>query len=455
MQIGFNISNFFKNGHSRTVEAKKNVAGNIVIKAFSMFISFIIVPITINYINPTQYGIWLTLTSMISWVSLLDVGLTQGLRNKFAEAKAKNDDELAKIYVSTTYFYITILFVGVWVLLYLVNNFIDWNTLINIPIVLNKEVKMLASIIITYFCLQFIFQIIKTIIIADQKPAIAALIDLIGQVVSLLIIYIFTLVTNGSLILLGIAIGVFPVLFLIIANIYFFSTDYKPFKPEIKFVKNQYRNELMGLGLKFFILQLAGMIQYGSSLFLIARYFDTSEVTSYNIAFKYFMTLQGIFLIFLAPLWSSSTDAYFKGDFNWIISIVKSYLLILLPFLGLGIIMLIYANKFYDFWLGEGIVDISFKVSLYSFIFFAVGMFASIFVNVINGIGALKIQFYSSLVTSIGFILLALFFIKFLNLPVWSIILASIISNVYGYLLAPIQLYHILVVRKLNSIWFK
>ncbi|WP_296620317.1 oligosaccharide flippase family protein [Marivirga sp.] len=447
--------NFFKDGDSRTVAVKKNVAGNFLIKAFSMLVSFIIVPITINYINPTQYGIWLTLTSMISWVSLLDVGLTQGLRNKFAEAKAKGDDVLAKIYVSTTYFYIAILFIAVWFLFFIVNNFIDWSTLINIPITLNNEVKMLAFIIITYFCLQFIFQIIKTIIIADQKPAMASLIDFIGQVVSLLIIYIFTLVTEGSLILLGLAIGVFPVLFLVIANIYFFSGDYNTYKPELKFVKKEYRNELMGLGLKFFVLQLAGMIQYSSSLFLIARYFDTSEVTSYNIAFKYFMTLQGIFLIFLAPLWSSSTDAYFKGDYKWIISTVKNYLFILLPFLGMGVIMLIFANQFYDFWLGKDVVEISYKVSLYSFIFFASGMFASIFVNVINGIGALKVQFYSSIITSVGFILLALFFILILNLPVWSIILASIISNVYGYLIAPIQLYQILIVRKLNSIWFK
>jgi len=455
MQIVYNITDFFKKGHSRTIAAKRNVAGSFLIKIMSMLVSFIIVPITINYINPTQYGIWLTLTSMIGWVSLLDVGLTQGLRNKFAEAKAKGDDKLAKIFVSTTYFYISVLFISVWIVFIIVNSFLDWSTVINIPSILNNEVKMLASIIITYFCFQFIFQIVKTIIIADQKPAIASFIDLVGQIVSLLIIYILTLVTSGSLILLGLAIGVFPVLVLIGANLYFFSKEYKLYKPELKFVQKEYRNELMGLGLKFFVLQLAGMIQYSSSLFLIARYFDTTEVTSYNIAFKYFMTLQGIFLIFLGPLWSSSTDAYFKGDYKWIIEIVKKYLLILIPFVGAGMVMLLFANQFYDFWLGKNVVDISFEVSLYSYIFFALGMFASIFVNVINGIGALRVQFYSSIVTSIGFILLALFFITVLELPVWSIILASILSNVYGYLLAPIQLYKILVVRNTESVWFK
>ena len=197
------------------------------------------------------------------------------------------------------------------------------------------------------------------------------------------------------------------------------------------------------------------MVQYSSSLFLIARYFTPVDVTAYNIAFKYFLTLQGVYMIFLSPLWSSSTDAYFSGDYEWIIKAVKKYLLILLPFLVAGMIMLVFSNEFYDLWLGEGVVEIDFKISLFSYVFFAMGMFASVFVNVINGIGALRVQFYVSIVTAIGFIVLSLFFVLVLEWGVWSIILASIISNVYGYLFAPIQLYNILLVRNKNSIWFK
>jgi O-antigen/teichoic acid export membrane protein len=207
MNIAYTLSEFFSKGNARTIAAKKNVLGSFLIKVFSMAISFIIVPLTINYINPTQYGIWLTLTSMVGWVSLFDVGLTQGLRNKFAEAKAKNDIKLARIYVSTTYFYISILFIVVWVVLVIINSFVDWSSLINVPIVMDSEIRMLTSIIVTYFCLQFVFQVIKTILISDQKPAIASLINLIGQVASLLIIWLLTLFTEGSLILLGLGIG--------------------------------------------------------------------------------------------------------------------------------------------------------------------------------------------------------------------------------------------------------
>ncbi|WP_439489755.1 lipopolysaccharide biosynthesis protein [Algoriphagus sp.] len=455
MEISYSISRFLNKGSVRTIAAKKNVLLSFFAKLMSMAISFIIVPLTINYINPTQYGVWLTLTSVVGWVSLFDVGLTQGLRNKFAEAKAKYDIQLARIYVSTTYFYIAILFVLIWGVLLVVNQYVEWSSLINIPIVMNSEIRMLTAIIISYFCLQFIFQVVKTILIADQKPANASIIDLIGQFSSLLIIWLLTLFTEGSLILLGLGLGVFPVVVLIIANIYLFSTSYKDVVPSFKLVHKEYRNELMGLGIKFFILQLASMIQYSSSLFLIARYFSPVDVTAYNIAFKYFLTLQGVYMIILSPLWSSSTDAYYSGDYDWISNAVKKYLFMLIPFLLMGLVMLLFSDQFYDLWLGEGVVEIDFKVSLFSYLFFALGMFASVFVNVINGIGALRVQFYVSIVTAVGFIALSLFFILVLNWGVWSIIFASIISNIYGYLFAPIQLYNILKVRNINSIWFK
>src|SRR5690606_7162947 len=74
-------------GQERSIKAKKNIAISLAIKGVSICISFIMVPLTIDYINPSRYGIWLTLSSIVGWFSFFDVGLTQGLRNKFAEAK--------------------------------------------------------------------------------------------------------------------------------------------------------------------------------------------------------------------------------------------------------------------------------------------------------------------------------------------------------------------------------
>lgn len=449
------VINFFTKGHKRSLEAKKNIIGSLLIKGISILIGLVLVPLTINYINPSQYGIWLTLSSMIAWISFFDIGFTHGLRNKFAEAKAKGDNQIAKIYISTTYFYISIIFIALWLILLLANNFISWHKLLSLPIAMENEVSKLAILIFTYFCLQFIFRIINTVLIADQQPAKASLLDMMGQLFSLAIIFTLTKLTNGSLLYLGMAVGIAPSIILLVANVFLFKTKYKEYSPSLKFVKKEYAKDIMKLGLKFFVLQIASIVQFETSLFLIAHYFLPVEVTNYNIAYKYFSVLQMVFMILLSPLWSGVTDSYNSGDIGWIKNAIKKYLILLIPFLIAGVVMLSVSSKVYELWVGKNVVHIDFNISILFLVFFSTGMFASIFVSVINGIGALKIQFISSIFTSIGFFLLALFFIKYFKLGVKSVLIASIVSNIFGYIIAPLQVYKIFYKKASAKIWYK
>src|ERR1035437_4770240 len=90
---------FFSKGHPRSLLAKKNIIASFIIKGVSIAISIVLVPLTINYINTSRYGIWLTLSSIVVWLSFFDIGFGYGLRNKFAVALAENKEELARIYV--------------------------------------------------------------------------------------------------------------------------------------------------------------------------------------------------------------------------------------------------------------------------------------------------------------------------------------------------------------------
>ena len=449
------LKKFITEGNKRSVEAKKNVIGSMLIKVMSIAISLVMVPMTIHYINPTQYGIWLTMSSMVAWISFFDIGFTQGLRNRFAEAKAKGNRELAKTYVSTAYFFIGIIFITIWVILLLVNQFIDWGRLLNINEKAAHEVSVLAYIIFSYFCFQFVFKIITTILIADQKPAKAVMLDLFGQFLSLIAIYILTKLTSGSLIYLALALGVAPTLVIIGANLYFFKTKYKDYAPSLRFVKKKYAKDIMALGFKFFILQIAAIVQYQTILFLIAHYFDPLQVTSYNIAYKYFGILQMGFMILVTPLWSGVTDAYNSGDIEWIRNAVTKYLYILIPFILMGAAMLAISKPIYDLWLGENVVIVPFTISLLCYVFISTTLFAYIFVFVINGIGALQIQFYSSIITSIAFVALSMILIKHFHFGVESILISSIVSNLFGLIIAPIQYYQIIIKRKQAGIWLR
>jgi O-antigen/teichoic acid export membrane protein len=50
---------------NRTARAYKNILASFAIKSLSVVINLALVPLTINYLSPTKYGIWLTISSML------------------------------------------------------------------------------------------------------------------------------------------------------------------------------------------------------------------------------------------------------------------------------------------------------------------------------------------------------------------------------------------------------
>lgn len=453
-RLKINLIDFFNTGHERSVRAKKNIMFSFLIKGLSIVISLILVPLTIHYVNPTRYGIWITLSSIVGWFSFFDIGLTQGLRNRFAEAKAKSDDYLAQVYVSTTFAILCIVFFCIWLIFLVINPLINWSKVINVSETLKSEVSLLAILVFSYFCISFILRIITTVLIADQQPAKSSFIDLLGQILSLGLIILLVKTTKGSLIKLGLAFCISQLLALAGANFLFFRGKYRKYKPLFSRVKFSYAKSLFNLGLVFFVIQVAGIIQFQTANIIIARNFSTADVTSYNIVYKFFGVLNMAFVIFLTPFWSASTEAYLKNDIEWIKNGVKSYSKLGIFFLLAGFLMLIFSGTIYRLWLGKEQVIITFALSLWGYLYFMVSIFGGTYVYFLNSINALRIQFLSSIIGSILYFALAIFLIKYLKLGIYALFIASLISNFNAFILAPLQYYKV-IYRNKKGIWIK
>ncbi len=444
------IQSFFK-GHERTVKAKKNIVGSFAIKGLSMIVGFLLVRVTLGYLDQTKYGIWLTLSSFLAWFTFFEIGLGNGLKNKLAEALAKKDYVLAKIYVSTTYAILAIIVSIFAILFFIANFFIDWTIVLNTDKGMSEELSILALIIFGFFFLRFVIKLISIVLFADQRSAMANTFGPIGNLIILIIVYILTKTTEGSLIYLGWVLSVIPVIVLLVATIYFYKYDYKEIAPSIKFVKFNYASDLLNLGVKFFFIQISGLIIYQSSNFIIAQFFGPAEVTTYNIGYKYFSILTMLFTIIIMPFWSAYTEAWAKNDIQWIKNTVKKLFKIWILLTIMGCLMLIFADEFYYLWIGDK-VTVPFNLSLVLLIYFITYTFGGIFVMFINGIGKVKLQMYSALVGSLIFIGSSIVMIKYLNWGVNSLVLAMIFSNFNGVILAPIQ-YKKIINNTAKGIW--
>ena len=409
----------------------------LFIKGGNILIGLLLVPLTLNYVDNEQYGIWIALSSMVAWISFFDIGISNGLKNKLTTALAKEDFALCKKYISTTYAMLTIIFIPLLILLLIISSFINWSYFLNISLEHSDDLLVSICIIITYFCVNFILNTINTVILADQRPADASFRTFIQQLISLIIIYILTLTTKGSLINLCLALCFSPLIVVLGFNIILFRGRYKKMSPSLKSVDFKIAPDLMKLGVQFFIIQIAAVIQYQMINFFILKFYGASEVTSYNIAFKYFNVLTMIWGILITPLWVAVTDAISKQDYMWVRNAQKKYLMIFFGFILLGTIMLIISPYIYTFWVGKS-VEIPFSLSLWVFAYSGVNMFGNIFVMIINGMGELKVQTYASLISPIIFIGCCMTFIT-MRFGIECVLISSIISNFNGLILAPIQ----------------
>ena len=64
---------------------------NYIVKIFGIVISLLSTRVTINYLGNNLYGLWVTIASIVSWMSSGDFGIGNGLRNQYAQAYAQGD----------------------------------------------------------------------------------------------------------------------------------------------------------------------------------------------------------------------------------------------------------------------------------------------------------------------------------------------------------------------------
>lgn len=408
--LGINsIMRRLNSGSERTARAKKNIVAMFAMKGISIVCSLIVVPLTIDYVSPYEYGIWLTISSLVAWLSFFDIGIGNGLRNKFIESIEKHKYKLAKVYVSTAYAIISIVVSIVWIIAISVSFFIDWCGLLGTDYSLERELLYTVLIAITNFSLLFILGLNKTLLNAVQKPALASMFDTTTQVLLCLVLLILVRFTKGNIINLALAMGGTSIFVLIVSNIWTYTKLLKPYRPSIKSVRYKFASGIMSLGIMFFILQILAIAFYQTNNLIISHYLGPLEVTVYNIAFKYTNILSMIFAIVLTPFWSAFTEANVNHDYGWMIR-SKKKLMGVWAILGvLGLIMVAISPLFYKLWIRDS-VSVPFMITVLVFLWQMINMWGTMWTQLLSGLGKIRLQVICSAVCCLSYVPVCCFF---------------------------------------------
>lgn len=435
----------------RTKNIAKQVGWSSLYKGGGIVANFLLVPLTIDYLDQENYGIWLTLSSFIAWFSVLDIGLGNGLRNKFTEAKALGEYELARAYVSCAYYTIGVISLAFAIISIFLSWMVDWTFIFNTSAELKGELQILMPVVFAFFALQLVAKLITTIYTADQRISIHVKVEFFTRILSLALVLLLTKTSESSLLVFGILFSTLPVVVLVLFNLYGFSYSYRAFRPTLKLWKKEHLKDITGIGMKFFMIQISLLILYSTDNIIIINLFGPEDVVSYNIAFKYFSAFIMIYTTIATPYWSYFTEAYVKKDFEWIKTSVKNVqkLWMLMPVGALVLILI--SDWFYGVWVGDEIT-VPFNLTLSMALYALLNTFSIIYVQFINGIGKIKIQLVLAIISTVINVPLSILFAKGFGWGLSGIILATCASLALSAILLPIQ-YSKIINMKAIRIW--
>ena len=445
-----NIKNRFSTLDKRSAIVIKNSMATALMKVAVLLCSLIMVPITLNYLNAENYGIWMAMTSILYWFAFFDVGLGNGMRNYLSEAISRQDYIKARSYFSTAIFLLAIIAVLIGILSIIIIFQLDLNHIFNTHIMSNKSLAYIMVVAISFSLIQFVAKNVGMAYIAMQRYAINDFIVFIGQLISTIIVYIITKTTESHLIYIVIAITSIPALVFILASIPLLK-QHPQLKPSIKSIDFASAKKIIGKGLGFFIIQITScLVIFGSANILISHYCGPEQVTVYNISYKLFNILIIIYTIIISPLWNAYTDASVKNDYAWIRKIFKKSIYLWAASLLLGLLMLLISGWFFKKWVGNS-VDIPLGVSISILIYVCMFNFNNCVTYLINGLNKIKIQIITSILGTIIYLIAVCFFIK----GTYGIYGISISMCVIYTLMSLVHLYqcNLLAKNKAHGIW--
>ena len=433
--------NFSKKFDSHSMMVIKNMLGAFVIKGGAVIISVLLLPAYMKFFeNRTILGIWYTILSVLHWVTLFDLGLGNGLRNKLPFLIENNDKKGIKEYISTTYISMSLIAFLVIIAGNFAIPYANWNAILNVAPELISNANLADSVRIVFFGVVFhlVLKIISSVLFALQKSALISLLSLISNSIILVCLWIlpsYDLATNlKTMSYINVVAINLPQ---IVATIVVFTGTLKGLWPSLKFFRKVHVKGILDIGLSVLWLQLVYMVVSHTNEMLISNLTEPDNVVAFQAYSKIFHTGSTIIALALTPIWSAVTKAQAKKDYNWIIKIYKLFLLTAAGCFLVELCIVPVSQFIMDIWFGKGVIQVQYSYGVVFAISSTIMIVYNINASIGNGMSYFKVQKIWITFAAVVFIPLSYLMVKLAGSWI-GVVISSCISLLPYQIFAPI-----------------
>lgn len=422
----------------RTINYLRQLKGAMGYRIAAMGASFLTLPLTIQFLGQEAFGVWSTLLTVMSWAVFLDLGVGNGLRNKVAGSIARGEINEANYFIGSGYALVGILVLVIWIVVVFGAYFIPWQIIFNTKLIEESALRMAAQLAASFLLLNLWLGLISALLGAVQKTSLIAFGLLISNLLTLAFVFVLSKITTASIIYLTFAYGISLIAANIVLSLFFYKQN-PQFSLNIRFDASHLR-PLLGVGLQFFIIQLAVLVISATDKLLITQFFGPEYVTSYEIVFKIFSMTIFAYGLISVPLWSAYTEAYEKNDYAWIRRMLRVQVKIFLGFILAILLLVAITPMLIKIWIGRDFIVPTQLIVALAF-FAAISIWNNIFAIFVNGIGKIRLQLFAATFAMLINLPLSIFLIKHTSLGVSAIVVGTCCSLIFSAVALPIQVH--------------
>ena len=429
------------------MELNSNMRSSMVqaalFKGVSILLSLAYVPVVLNYLGDYKYGVWAVVLSILSWISYFDLGIGNGLRNRLAEALASDSPKTdARTLISSAYAILGVLVTAIAVALGLGITLVDWSALLSAWDV-GENLLCIMEISFLGMCFSFVLMLCNNVFYALQKAQVVNLMAVFQQATMLLSVWLLSLMRTSDLTAVAVLYICSNVLVYGGFTVLVFLRN-RAIAPSPKCIDGRVAKDLGGLGIKFFITQIATLVLFTTDNLIISNLFGPEQVTVYSTANKVFTVIISLFAALVVPLWSKTTVDFARGDISEIRrTLAKMYRLFAVAAVGTALLAAVF-RPLVALWLGR---DLGFTWSLILMmgVYAVVYMWNTIWSQIINGLTLVDFMVVVACVQAVVNIPLSILLATVCGFGIEGVLLGTILTMAISSVTYPIYARRVLV----------
>jgi O-antigen/teichoic acid export membrane protein len=288
----------------------------VITKVIGIGTMFVSVPLVYGQLGTEQFGLWMTITSIVVAMQFADLGIGNGLLNMIAVANARDNREYARRAVTSSIGILAMLGMVVLAFFGILYPFVDWTKIYSLSTpALGSEAGIATAIMVACLALNLPLLTAQRVQMGYQDGFKANVWISLGSALSLAGVLFCSRMEAGLPAFVLAALGG-PVVAAALCWIYEFLLARPWLFPSCRYFDATTGKRVVKDGAIWTLFQLMAFIGIALDNLIISYFFGVEAVAKYAVMSK---LLTGLLIaqMLSAPLWPAFAEAIERGDLAW------------------------------------------------------------------------------------------------------------------------------------------